>query len=240
MLNTLALGVRQLIFPDNCLLCRDFHGNPSHQLCPACHGRIDVNLPPFCAACSVHLAHYSDDGLCSSCRGRTRHWDRAWAACLYTDEMRRLLHLFKYSGKTSLHKTFIPLMTNFIRDYNVPVDQFDAIVPIPLHPVRLRERGYNQSEILSRRISLHYGLPHRPHMLVRTQFNRSQTHLDQKQRWTNLDGNFKINPSENAADMSILLVDDLLTTGATADAAADALKEAGAAYVGVLTLAIAV
>lgn len=239
MLKDLVQGVKELVFPDNCFLCRTFL-NSSHQrqLCPACLQKIPLNIPPFCMLCSRHLTVYSDDALCNPCRGTKKQYDRAWGVCFYANEMRDLLQAFKYGGKTGLRKTFSQLIHTFIDTYHVPLAQFDLVVPIPLHPVRLRERGFNQAEILSANLCNHYNLRHCTGVLIRQHPTASQTLLDQKQRWTNLQGAFRINASDAIRDKSILLVDDLLTTGATADAAAAALKEAGAAYIGVLTLAI--
>ncbi len=239
MFNGLIGGIRELVFPDNCMLCRSFL-NSGHQrrLCPTCMAALVRNVPPFCGLCSRHLEHYSDDGSCASCRSGQRHYDRAWGACIYNEPMRELVHAFKYKGKTGLRHTFAGLMQEFIDTYHVPVGTFDLVCPIPLHPVRLRERGFNQSSYLSEALCRRYGLSHRPRSLIRMRPTDTQALLDQKQRWTNLEGAFRMNPAETVADRSVLLVDDLLTTGATAHAAAASLKEAGAAYVGVLVLAI--
>ena len=184
------------------------------------------------------MQHARDDALCASCRTHSSHYDRGWGCCLYDDGMRALLHAFKYNGKTALRQTFLDLMTRFIDTYHVPLKQFDAVVPIPLHPVRRRERGFNQSEILSTGLCRHYDLTHRPQLLVRERPTGTQALLEGKQRWTNLEGAFRINPLERMAGKAVLIVDDLLTTGATANAAAAALKKGGADYVGILTLAI--
>ena len=162
-----------------------------------------------------------------------------WGCCVYEEPLSRLIYAFKYNGKTALRKTFVELMQEFITTYHVPLHDIDLIAPIPLHPVRLRERGYNQARLLSEGLSHCLALAHEPSLLIRTNPTPSQTTLSQKQRWTNTQGAFKMNPSISVADKSILLVDDLLTTKATANAAAAALKEANAAYVGIITLAIA-
>ena len=239
MLADFFQGIKELAFPDNCILCRAFlGGRHQRQLCPTCLETIQRNVPPFCALCSRHLEQYSDDSLCSACRGQKRPYDRAWGACVYEETMRKLLHAFKYNGKTALRKTFLNLMIEFVNTYHVPLEQFDMATPIPLHPVRLRERGFNQAQLLSEGLCRHTHLIHRPQILVRTRATDTQTILDQKQRWTNLKEAFKMTLSESVGDKAVLLVDDLLTTGATAAAAAETLKEAGAAYVGVITLAI--
>jgi ComF family protein len=235
----LLQGVKELIFPDNCYVCRQFlNSRHTRQLCPDCLKTLTPNTPPFCGLCSRHLDFYTVDGLCGSCRGNLRHYDKAWGAYRYDEPMRRLIHSFKYSGKTALRRTFLQLMSAYIENYNVPISQYDIIAPIPLHPTRLRERGFNQAEILSEGLAKHYQKTHRPQLLIRTQLTDSQTVLNQKQRFTNLKGAFKINTSENVTEKSILLVDDLLTTGATADSAAAALKDAGAAHVGIMALSL--
>lgn len=152
--------------------------------------------------------------------------------------MRRLLHAFKYSGKTRLRRAFEGLLNAFIDTIHVPLNRFDFCLPVPLHPARLRERGFNQSEILCAILRERYGLGFRNDILTRTRSTEPQAALGAKERWTNLKGAFRINHSNAVADKSVLIVDDLFTTGATAEAASRTLKEAGGAYAGILTLAI--
>lgn len=235
----LADGIRQLLFPDNCLLCRTYlNSNHREQLCRTCAQQIRRNTPPFCTRCSRHLDYFSDDSLCETCRSAHMDIDRLFGCCRYEEPLTKLIHSFKYHGKTSLYKTFVKLMTESINLYHFPLGTFDLIAPIPLHPVRLRERGYNQSELLSKALSAHYGLRHESSLLLRVKPSPSQTLLSQKQRFTNTLGAFKMNPSVSAAGKRVLLVDDLITTQATANAAARALKNAGAAYAGIIALAI--
>lgn len=232
-------GVRQLLFPDNCLLCRTFlNSNHQQQLCPTCKAGITCNTAPFCTRCSRHLEHFNEDSLCEICQGEHLDIDRMWGCCLYQEPLSQLIYAFKYNGKTALHRTFTQLMQEFITSYHIPINDFDLIAPIPLHPVKLRERGYNQAELLSAPLSQHWNVRHEPSLLLRIMATPTQTMLSQKQRWTNTQGAFKMNPSISVTDKSILLVDDILTTKATANAAATALKQADAAYVGIITLAI--
>jgi competence protein ComFC len=129
-------------------------------------------------------------------------------------------------------------MASFIDTYHFDIGQFDAIAPIPLFPSRFRERGYNQSQLLSQEIVQKYRINLSTTNLIRTRNTEHQTLLCEKERWTNIDGAFRIrNPSEFRGK-NILIIDDLLTTGATASEAARTLKDAGAKTVGILTLAI--
>ncbi len=154
--------------------------------------------------------------------------------------MQKLLHLFKYGHKSSLRFFFVDHMAGFLREYHIDLSPVDLIVPIPLHPTRRRERGYHQSQILAEMPSEEVKIPSLAENLMRIRHTPNQARLTQKERWTNLEAAFKINNSNRFRDKSILLVDDLYTTGSTVSQAAGLLKTAGAREVRVLTLAIAV
>jgi competence protein ComFC len=145
---------------------------------------------------------------------------------------------FKYNQKTYLRKPFAQFMMAFVQTYHLDIEQFDIIVPVPLFPSRLRERGYNQSRLLAEPIAQKYHIDLSLKNLVRVRNTRHQTLLSEKERWTNIHGAFRIKHSAEFSGKNILIVDDLLTTGATASEAARTLKGAGAETVGVLTLAI--
>ncbi len=222
MLQAFLQGAFELIFPDNCLLCRQFlNSGHQRQLCAACHSSLQLNPIPF-----------------SRQPGTSVPYDQAWSVCVYNETAQKLLHAFKYSSKTSLCKTFVPLMIDFIDRHHLPLRQFDLIAPIPLHAVRLRERGYNQSALLSQDLSRHYGIRHRDDLLTRQKNTPTQTELGAKQRWTNMEGAFRIKNLSGIDGKSIVLIDDLYTTGATVHSAAQTLKAAGAARICVLTLSI--
>jgi len=131
-------------------------------------------------------------------------------------------------------------MENFIQIYHLDIEQFDIIVSIPLFSSRLRERGYNQSLLLAEQIARKYCIHLSLKNLVRIRNTEHQTFLTEKERWTNIQGAFKIINSAEFAGKNILIIDDLLTTGATASEASAALKDAGAETVGVLVLAVTV
>ena len=225
MLQAFLQGAIELIFPDNCLLCRQFlNSRHQRQLCVSCLESLALNPTP--------LSRQTTEG--------TFAFDQAWSVCLYNEPAQKLLHAFKYNSKTSLCKTFVPLMIDFIDRYSLPLRQFDLITPIPLHPVRLRERGYNQSALLSLALSRHYGVSHTENLLIRQKKTRTQTELGAKQRWTNMEGAFKIKNPTDVEGKTVVLIDDLYTTGATVHSAAEVLKTAGAARVCVLTFSITI
>ena len=239
MLQDLLQGFKELVFPDNCFLCKKYTYNCNqHYLCLNCLSSIELNTPPFCLKCSRHLTIFNDRGFCATCLKTDYSFDAAWSACIYEKPLTDLIYAFKYHGKTYFKKTFGHLLIEFIDTYQIPIKNFDIIIPIPLHPARFRERGFNQAELLSQILAEHYGIGHQTDLLKRSKLTDSQTLLEAKQRWTNVGDAFKIDNLSGIADKNILIVDDLLTTAATADAASKTLKNSGAAYVGVLTLAI--
>ena len=194
--------------------------------------------PPFCAKCSGPVT--ADTGpLCLRCRLTAPHFDRVWACCAFTDTVKDLLHLFKYHQKTALRFFLTDRMATFLRTYNISLEAFDLIVPVPLHPARLRERGYNQSGLLAEELGRQSRCPVSKGALLRVRNTKSQTTLRRKERWTNIRGAFTIKRSSVFKDKKILIVDDLFTTGATTSEAAQVLKQAGARHVVILTLAIA-
>jgi len=223
MLQAFLQGAAELVFPDNCLLCRQFlNSRHQRQLCADCQADLAFNPTPFSRQ-NAQLA-----------------FDHAWSVCLYNETAQKLLHAFKYNSKTSLSRTFVPLMIDFIDRHHIPLQAFDLISPVPLHPVRLRERGYNQSALLSLPLSRHYQLAHTEDLLIRQKATQTQTELGAKQRWTNMDGAFRIKNPTDLEGKTVVLIDDLYTTGATLNSAAEVLKAAGAARVGVLTFSITI
>ena len=234
-------GIRDLIYPDNCIICKRYlsAGSEEGNLCLYCRQTIEFNRPPFCHHCSRHLVETNEQNLCPECLLHHHHFDRAWAAAIYNNTLKELIHLFKYKNKTLLRRDFAGILSAFIHDYNVDIGQFDIVVPIPLHTARLRERGYNQSELLAESLLKEFKIKPSFKNLVRKRHTKNQALLKKKDRWTNIQGAFKIKRPEEFSRKSVLIVDDLLTTGTTLSEAALILKEAGAHKVCALTLAIA-
>lgn len=239
MLQTLWHGLTDLIYPPHCPVCaKHFTGfPPTDRVCPGCTQSVVLNRPPFCPKCSRHLKKYCL-ARCRECCVHKPHFDFAWSACLYEDPLKALIIQFKYYQKTYYRQFFAYLMKNFLEIYRLDIMQFDIIVPIPLHPSRLRERGYNQAQLLAQPIADFYNISLLSKFFLRARPTEHQTSLGEKERWTNIHRAFRITDSRRFKNKNILIIDDLLTTGATASEAARTLKSAGAKTVGVLTLAI--
>jgi ComF family protein len=200
---------------------------------------------PLCTHCGRQFeAPQGVDHLCGKCRQDPFDFAMARSAGIYSHAFKALICLYKYQYRSELA---VPLSRLLWQTFNLHWDpgEFDCIVPVPLHHRRLRERGFNQSELLIRQwpelaraqgIVLDRGkLKNR--MLMRCRHTTPQTGLDRDQRIANLQHAFKLRAPGDARGCRVLLVDDVLTTGATANACARTLNSAKAASVKVLTLA---
>lgn len=219
--------------PNACPACRGALRMSAHAVCQHCRRRLQEFPCPRCTMCGAAV-----DGilaLCSDClAGGGRHWDQAVTVFPYGGLIRELIHRFKYRGLTALTPFFAHRMAeNWIRHgTGIP----DMVVPIPLHWRRQVLRGYNQAELLAMHISHCLGLP-MARVLRRPRAGRRQALLDGRQRHANVQRAFVIRRRADLAGTHILLVDDVLTTGATLNAATMQLREAGADTISILTLA---
>lgn len=173
-----------------------------------------------------------EHGLCSACRESLANFDTAYSFGGYEGPLRSLIHLFKYSKVETLAA---PLSRLLIR--SLPLDQqFDAVLPMPMHWRKRWERGFNQAELLAKPIAKRYGLRLSTN-LRRVRYTNAQAGLTETQRRDNLKGSFSVRRPAGIRDKRVLLVDDVFTTGATLRAASAALKQAGVRHITALTLA---
>jgi ComF family protein len=227
-------GLLDLVFPPACQVCRS---NRSFPLCAACHSAFRLVRPPLCQKCGKPL-HGSSDLIftCTSCRHRRLHFAAARAAGVYDGTLREAIHALKFKGRRPLAAPLGSLMAERIAVAGLPAAQ--VVIPVPLHHRRLRERGYNQSELLAAEVSHHLGLPVRSDVLVRRQATEAQSGLTLDVRRANVRGAFAT--VRSLAGQRVLLVDDVLSTGFTVSECAKMLRQAGAVQVLVLTAAITV
>jgi len=199
-------------------------------------GRAFLNLiyPLSCAVCGEKITR--NCGLCAACLSRIQRNDYGIAACQYEGVLKKAVRLFKYGGFMSLANAFSDLLLEFMAK-RTDIKDIDVIVPVPLHPVRFRERGFNQSNILCAPIAKRYGIPARPACLVKVRHTKPQSILDRAERLRNVRRAFSVADKASIKGKNILLVDDVYTTGATIHEAARALKKAGASCVSAITLA---
>lgn len=206
-------------------------------MCPACIESVEP-LPPAgqCAQCGLPFeneAPLHGVGLCGICRRGATEFDWARGYGAYEGALRRLIHLFKYDGMRPLARPLGERLATLLEKAG-PVD---LIVPVPLDRRRRRSRGFNQAELLAAELSRLTRIRLDARVLRRRRATETQTGLTHRQRRDNVQGAFEVRRLQAVAGKSIALVDDVITTGATAGACARVLKRAGAAQVVVLALA---
>jgi ComF family protein len=219
-------AILNLLFPQSCVLCnaRIFKREWA-AVCPDCWSKLEPIPRPFCPQCGMPAPVI--EGLCGSCRRGDHAFDLARSLFLFTDPMRGILHHFKYSGRVSLAQ---PLGRRLRDHMHQEGFQGTIVLPVPLHRARERERGFNQAELLARRL----GLPVDRGLLRRRKNTPSQTGLSRSQRALNLSAAFEV---RRTPPDCVLVVDDVYTTGATLHEIAKTLKRAGTSRVEVLTVA---
>jgi ComF family protein len=206
---------------------------------PVCHECLISPAPLesefFCTSCHTPFANgYPLDahGVCAACRSGLRAFDRAASFGFYEGSLRSLIHLYKYRGMKPLARQLAAFLEKAI-----PVDQsFDAVVAVPLHWRKHWQRGFNQADLLARQIAKYRRVP-LIGALKRKRSTAVQATLAVAGRRRNVEGAFAIRDKAAVAGKKILLVDDVMTTGATANACASVLKRAGAQSVSLVTLA---
>jgi ComF family protein len=224
-----------VLFAPSCAACGELLDHPSHgPVCDACWRSILPLTPPLCDSCGDPLPSWREFsvplGRCARCRRAPRFLDRARAVGDYDGRLRAIVHALKYEGRRSLARPLAALM----RERGAAlVEAADVAVPVPLHPSRRRHRGFNQAADLAR----HVGMPV-SHALRRVRATATQTGLPAAQRHRNVRGAFALTRRvRDVIGRTVLLIDDVSTTGATLEACARVLKEAGARQVLALTAA---
>ena len=262
MLKRIAGALVEIIFPSRCRACGSFFrppraGEPGPGntdifrnamgpfLCPACTDGFLPATSPLCPVCGeVFRSRQGEDHLCGPCTQAPRKFRKARSVGVYEKGLLKAVHCLKYKGRRELARPLGKLLLAGLREH-WQSDEIDLVLPVPLHPKRMRMRGFNQSFLLVQNWpeSLNSngagtgGTAVVPGLLKRVKSTLPQTGLGRAKRMKNLRGAFVINTREKIKGRRVLLVDDVYTTGATADACAGALLKGGAARVDVLTLA---
>ena len=225
-----------LFYPATCVAC-SASVERSQYLCPECRDRAPRIVAPFCAKCSEPFpGAITQTFRCANCEHRVLHFDCAVAAYRSRGVVRRLVHQFKYSGQRYLRFPIGEWLSQTMRDSRLEGRHLDVIIPVPLHPARKRERGFNQAALLAERLGDSTGLRLYP-ALERIRYTTTQTLHDRAERMENLRGAFRLRKNRDVRDLRVLLIDDVLTTGSTLSECARVLKAAGAVSVHAATAA---
>ncbi len=224
------------LWPPLCISC-DVPIQDSNGLCFTCWARMRFLSTPQCSACGVPFPFdVGAQALCVACTRSRPLYDSARAGLIYDDASRGMILAYKHGDRTDLVPALIKIM---MRPGAVLLERADIVAPVPLHWTRLLSRRYNQAGLLSNHLAKIGGARSMPDILVRTKRTGTQGGKSNAGRRRNVQGVFRVQPRyKNALEgKRVLLVDDVLTTGATVETAARALLKGGACAVDVLTIA---
>ena len=220
-------GIASLLYPPSCTAC-SAPVDSGEYLCGECEAKVSRIVPPFCAKCSEPFdGAITTTFSCANCAHRTLHFDAAISAYRGRGIVRHVILNFKYGRQIHLRHLVARWLVAAFDDERLRERRFDAIVPVPLHPARQRERGFNQSALLAQLLSAHMSVRAKA-VLERIRYTTTQTAFDRAERMQNLHGAFRLRKNADVRDLRVLLIDDVLTTGSTLSECARILKKAGA------------
>lgn len=216
-----------IVFPPTCTVC----GEEGAWICPACIAGFSPCENTRCPLCKKPFYR---GFLCVSCREQCA-FSQCCSSFSYTDALKRAVHAIKFGSA----RLSIPLLVPFLCDTwdMFGNDAVDCVMPIPLHVRRLRERGFNQAEVFARGVGVHLGKPLMTDILIRSRETKAQAELSREERRANIKDAFSCRADARFDGASVLLIDDVCTTGATLSDAARALHRVGARTISALTLA---
>lgn len=225
-----------LLYPVVCAHCGR-GGTEGLALCEFCQGEVRAVEEPYCQTCSQPFDGEIDGAFsCVNCREFSFAFDCAVVKHRSQGVVRELIHRFKYDGEYHLRRALFALLREALEDERIRRCPVDAFVPVPLHPRRLRERGFNQADALCQLLSAETSLPTQA-ALRRVRYTETQTHFAREERGKNMQRAFALGRGQNVAGRHLVVVDDVFTTGATVHECARVLRGAGAASVRVLAVA---
>ena len=232
----IAGAAASLFYPPTCAVCAAGVEH-SEYLCGDCQQRAPRIVAPFCAKCSEPFpGAITQTFSCANCEHRKLHFDCAVAAYRSRGLVRKVLHQFKYGKQRHLRHPIAQWLGESLGDPRLRGRHFDIIVPVPLHPARERERGFNQAALIAELLANSAAVAARP-VLERIRYTTTQTAYDRAERMENLHGAFRLRKNRDVRGLHVLLIDDVLTTGSTLSECARVLRAAGAVSVHAATAA---
>jgi ComF family protein len=233
--------ILNLIYPETCFICSTpVARRQDCGICAACWNKaVALRIePPRCSCCGLPLNNFDKGAeyLCGKCLMNLPPYSGARSFGYYTAELSRLVQALKFHGRRNLVGLLAPLLASaFYESWSR--EDFDLIIPVPLHSKRKRERGYNQSELLARALAAQIAMPFSGKALIRFRSTLPQVGLSDSQRFENVRKAFSCIDPLQIKNKRVLLIDDVMTTGATASSAAQTLIDGGCFRVSVLTIA---
>ncbi len=238
MVALIAKLAELLAFPSACRRCGILLERPGERLlCPSCRSALKACRAPYCPSCGRFFEGDGSPHPCAACLRQPPLLSAHRSAARYDGAVKDVVLLFKYRGLRPLGRPLAGLLHAAIEDGDPPWRGADFLVPVPLHRRRRRERGFNQAEVLAGELSALTGIPVLSDALRKTVNLRPQTSLRSEARRANIRGAYRVARPEAIREKTIVLVDDVCTTGSTLGECARVLKGAGAADVRGVTVA---
>jgi len=229
--------VFQFFLPPQCPCCEKFSEEGKQGFCSNCLSQIRWIEPPFCSICGIpFISREVETHPCGACVTHRKYFTIARALGAFEGALQEAIHRWKYEGKTYLTPFFADWMAEGLNRHWEP-GSLNLLIPVPLHTRRLRERGFNQALLLVRELSRRTGIPYRKSILQKKKSTIPQVNLSGVEREKELRGTFQVIGKEELSGLSVLLIDDVYTTGATVNECSKVLLRGGAKKVDVLTLA---
>jgi ComF family protein len=238
------MGFRSTLFqfflPPQCPCCEKFSEEGKQGFCSNCLSAIRWIEPPFCSICGIpFISNEVETHPCGACVTHRKYFTIARALGAFEGSLQEAIHRWKYEGKTYLTPFFAEWMAEGLNRYWEP-GSFDLLIPVPLHTQRLRERGFNQVLLLVKDLSCRTGIPYHKTILQKKKLTIPQVNLSGAEREKGLRGTFHVIEKEELLGKTVLLIDDVYTTGATVNECSKVLLRGGAERVDVFTLAHAI
>ena len=235
-LSALARTAADWVYPRVCPGCDQVSDRPGRHLCWACFSRIELHTESLCTVCGAPVeGRPSHAFVCGVCTAMRPAFDKARAAGRFQGVLRDQLHQFKYAHALWLRHDLADLLYGCLLAHFNP-EAVDVVMPVPLHPVRLRERSYNQAALMAETLAERMDRRFDGQSLARIRKTDSQTQFDAAHRRMNILGAFDVVRPEWVTGRCVLLIDDVMTTGATLNECARVLKKAGVRTVWGLTV----
>jgi competence protein ComFC len=226
----------ELLYPSNCVECGHAQ-SPGVLLCEQCKKGVYRITEPYCNVCSRPFeGRISGIFACPNCEDRPPAFDCVVSKYHAKGVLRELIHRFKYGRQFYLRGVLAEYLVESMQDARILSQPADCIVPVPLHPTRLRERGFNQAEALAEAAFKRGGIPIL-RCIQRKRYTQTQTRFDRSERMLNLRNSFAMRKNSDVRGKHLVLLDDILTTGSTLHECALVLREAGAESVRAITVA---
>lgn len=233
-------NILDMIYPVRCPICGEIVIPKENKICDPCKEKLQYITEPRCKKCSKPIEQEEKE-YCSDCEHKNYHYIKGYAVWMYDEAMRHSIAGFKYHNKREYANFYIDELYRIYGDEIRKIAP-DAIVPIPVHKSKYRERGYNQAEILARGLGIRLTIPVLSHLLIRNKKTLPQKQLSDRERLYNLQDAFEYNQAVanhfHKEINTILLVDDIYTTGSTIEACTNVLMANGINDIYFITLCI--